>query len=206
MASLEGKAIADMRTPPKLWLRFVDDVLAIIKKNLAKEILDHLNRQDPNIVFTMDLEENGRLPYLDSMIHCSNHKLTTTVYRKPTHTDRYLPYDSHHPRSAKCSVVDSLLKRAEDVITSEPEKGAESHRIELALKTWERLSTIFHHGKAYPLPNKKNPRNQQNNPLAKRSVSPLFMAQLKPFSACCALLTSELCGNLTHGSGAYSTD
>ena len=76
---------------PKLWLRFVDDVLAIIKKNLAKAILDHLNRQDPNIVFTMELEENGRLPYLDSMIHRSDRKLTTTVYRKPTPTDRYLP-------------------------------------------------------------------------------------------------------------------
>ena len=57
MASLEEKAIADMRTPPKLWLRFLDDILAIIKKNLAKEILDHLNRQDPNIVFTMELDE-----------------------------------------------------------------------------------------------------------------------------------------------------
>ena len=82
----------------------------------------------------MELEENGRLPYLDSMIHRSDRKLTTTVYRKPTHTDRYLPYDSHHPRSAKCSVVASLLKRAEDVITSELEKEAESHRIELELK------------------------------------------------------------------------
>ena len=162
MASLEEKAIADMRTPPKLWLRFVDDVLAIIKKNLAKAILDNLNRQDPNIVFTMELEENGRLPYLDSMIHRSDRKLTTTVYRKPTHTDRYLPYDSHHPRSAKCSVVDSLLKRAEDVITSEPEKGAETHRIELALKRNgypQSFITARHFHRQT-----KIPRNQQNNP------------------------------------------
>ena len=32
-------------------------------------------------------------------------KLETDVYRKPTHTDKYLSYDSHHPVSHKRSVA-----------------------------------------------------------------------------------------------------
>ena len=35
-------------------------------------------------------------------------QLTTSVYRKPTHTDQYLAYDSHHPRSVKRGIVKCL--------------------------------------------------------------------------------------------------
>ena len=37
------------------------------------------------------------------------------VYRKPTHTDKYLSINSHHPRSHKKSVVTTLFQRAENL-------------------------------------------------------------------------------------------
>ena len=42
-------------------------------------------------------------------------KLETDVHRKPTHTDKYLSYDSHHPVSHKRSVAKTLLQRAESL-------------------------------------------------------------------------------------------
>ena len=42
-------------------------------------------------------------------------KLETDVYRKPTHTDKYLSHDSHHPVSHKRSVAKTLLQRAESL-------------------------------------------------------------------------------------------
>jgi hypothetical protein len=42
-------------------------------------------------------------------------KLETDVYRKPTHTDKYFSYDSHHPVSHKRSVAKTLLQRAESL-------------------------------------------------------------------------------------------
>ena len=44
---------------------------------------------------------------------CQTGKLETAVYRKPTHTDKYLSYNSHHPVSHKKSVAKTLLQRAE---------------------------------------------------------------------------------------------
>ena len=58
---------------------------------------------------TMETEKDNSIPFLDtSVIRDSNGLLTTSVYRKPTHTDQYLAYDSHHPQSVKCGIVKCL--------------------------------------------------------------------------------------------------
>ena len=44
-------------------------------------------------------------------------RVTTSVYRKPTHTEQYLAYDSHHPRSVKRGIVKCLYERAKGLVT-----------------------------------------------------------------------------------------
>ena len=39
------------------------------------------------------------------------------VYRKPTHTDQYLAYNSHHPQSVKRGIVKFLYDRAKRLVT-----------------------------------------------------------------------------------------
>ena len=43
---------------------------------------------------------------------------STTLYRKPTHTDLYLQWDSNHTVSSKYSVVGSLHHRAQTICSS----------------------------------------------------------------------------------------
>ena len=60
----------------------------------------------PNVKFTLELEDNNLLAFLDVYVKRTvNSKLWTTIYQKPIHTDRYLQFDSHHPLHHKLAVA-----------------------------------------------------------------------------------------------------
>ena len=71
-----------------LWLRYVDDTFTAVHKDEIDTFHEHLNRQNPHIQFTKEIEENGKIPFLDCLVSRDENKLRTTIYRKPTHTDR----------------------------------------------------------------------------------------------------------------------
>ena len=53
--------------------------------------------------------------------------LETSVYRKPTHTDKYIAFDSHHPICHKKSVAKTLLRGA-DCLPSPLDSKAEERK------------------------------------------------------------------------------
>ena len=111
-----------MVTNPSLWLRYVDDMYAIMEKTEVEPFYDYLNTISTSIKFTKELEKSGQLAFLDvSIQQMEDGSLATCVYRKPTHTDRYLQYSSHHPVNQKVSVARTLFSRA-NTITSNNEK------------------------------------------------------------------------------------
>ena len=60
----------------------------------------HLNSQHPSIQFTMEEEKDHKIAFLDVLVTRNGDRLATSVYRKPTHTDRYIPFNSnHHPKT-----------------------------------------------------------------------------------------------------------
>ena len=71
-----------------------------------------LNAVDPKISFTVETENNGQISFLDTLITRKNEAVTIGVYRKPTHTDRYLDFNSHHELKHKISTASTLLNRA----------------------------------------------------------------------------------------------
>ena len=65
-----------------------------------------VSSQQPTIRFTMETEKESKIAFLDTSVSREpDGHLTTSVYRKPTHTDQYLAYDSHHPQSVKRGIV-----------------------------------------------------------------------------------------------------
>ena len=100
----------------------MDDTFVIHKEANKQGFLQHINSVDPAIKFTVeDNKEDGSIPFLDTIVKPeADGSLSTTVYRKPTHTDQYLQWDSHHHLSAKYSVIHTLSHRA-STVCSKPE-------------------------------------------------------------------------------------
>ena len=44
----------------------------------------------------MEEESNGELAFPNTLLKRNNGEISVLVYRKPTHTDQYLHYSSHH--------------------------------------------------------------------------------------------------------------
>jgi len=57
------------------------------------------------------------------------------VYRKPTHTDQYLHFQSHHPIHHKSGVVRTLMDRKDTLVSTEDDKDREELHIRNALKS-----------------------------------------------------------------------
>ena len=55
------------------------------------------------------------------------------VYRKPTHTDRYLDFFSHHPSCHKRSVVNTLLLRSRNIPSTSKGKREETRWVKAVL-------------------------------------------------------------------------
>ena len=87
------------------WGRYVYDVISAISGNEAERLLSHLNSVEPSIQLTLEREKDRHLPFLDLNVYIGEQgNLETSVYRKPTHTEKYLAFDSHHPICHKKSV------------------------------------------------------------------------------------------------------
>ena len=81
-------------------------------------MLQYLNSIDPHIKFTIEQpNKEGGIPFLDTFPKPQGEGIAVSVYRKPTHTDRYLDFNSSHPISAKRAVVRALMDRAENVFS-----------------------------------------------------------------------------------------
>ena len=77
-----------------------------------QSFLDNLNNQRDSIKFTMEEEQDNSIAFLDVLVRREGQKVSTSVYRKPTHTDRYLNFHSHHHPKVLVGVVRCLRNRA----------------------------------------------------------------------------------------------
>ncbi|XP_065213372.1 uncharacterized protein LOC135840674 [Planococcus citri] len=135
MEKFEEKALETATLKPKIWLRYVDDVFAIWQhgRDKLQEFIQHLNSIHLAIKFTVEEEKNNELAFLDVKLHReTGKKLQHNVYRKPTHTNKYIRADSHHHPAQKKGVIHTLAKRARIVCHEE--------NLEQEL---EELTTIF---------------------------------------------------------------
>ena len=71
----------------------------------------------------MKPKSNSSIPFLDTnIIQKQDGTIKLCIYRKPTHTNQYLQFQSHHPLHQKLGVVRTLLDRKDTIVTKEEDR------------------------------------------------------------------------------------
>ena len=102
---------------PRPYRRFVDDTFSLVEsRDSAVKFLHCLNDLHPGVLkFTMEGEEERRLPFMDVLVRREQNRFTTSVYRKPTFTGLYTRWDSYCPTSRKIALIRSITQRAKKI-------------------------------------------------------------------------------------------
>ncbi|KAJ8912099.1 hypothetical protein NQ315_005435 [Exocentrus adspersus] len=183
MEHFEETYVKSYINKPKIWWRYVDDVFSIWphgQDNLT-DFLNFLNNIEPTIKFTLELEENNKLPFLDVMISKNteiNSNFQTNVYRKKTNTNRYLNFNSNHHLSIKKGVIKSLYDRAKLVSSNVNFFNQEKDHIKNILK--ENTYPINLVDRAFlQIENPSHNNQQRQNPVANMTIFPGISEKLK---------------------------
>ena len=98
---------------PIVYRQFVDDTFLLFQsKDHVEKFRNYLNKQHENIKFTLEIEKNGSLSFLDVKISRENNKFVTSVYRKPTFTGVFTNFESFIPDIYKRGLIETLLHRS----------------------------------------------------------------------------------------------
>ena len=107
------------------WLRYVDDVLVVVPEDVClDEKLRNLNQVEEKIQFTIERENDRKIPFLDTLIMRCGSGVKFSVYRKPTNKEDYVHYLSGHSERVKSGIVIGFFLRAfricsDDFLTEE---------------------------------------------------------------------------------------
>ncbi|XP_044757815.1 uncharacterized protein LOC123315969 [Coccinella septempunctata] len=95
------------------WFRYVDDILIawIGSEEELREFHNWLNGLHLNINFTLELESDREINFLDLTIRRQQNKLTFSIYRKPTQTSTKISKTSCHYMGHKMAVFNSNINR-----------------------------------------------------------------------------------------------
>ena len=116
----------------------------------------------------MEPTQQGSLPFLHTLVTIEqDNTFSTSVYRKSTHTDQYLHWDSNQHIKAKQSVFNTLAHRAKVVSSPQDKLDRELQHIKTALKQCQfpdwALNHWHHKFTNLSQPNNSNTTTTNNN-------------------------------------------
>ena len=118
MAEFALHMIEQNITVPKLYLRYVDDTLAIFdNENQATNFLHKINSFHPSLQFTMEKPTNNSINFLDMTVYIENNTLHTKWYLKPTNNHIYTHRHAYSPNTYKNNAIKALYIRSQKLTT-----------------------------------------------------------------------------------------
>ena len=155
-----------------LWMT----LFVILETEHKEKFFQHINAIEEKIQFTVEnTRADGSIPFLDTLITAkSDGSLSTSIYRKPTHTNQYLQWDSHHAIANKYSVINSLLHRAKNICSNQEQLEEELTHIDRVLSACKYPSWAIKRMKiknSTPKTSRSNNQNNRSNNINKSSIT-----------------------------------
>lgn len=92
--------------------KYVDDIICSVPEEGVDEILNIFNNYNSHIQFTVERENDKRVPFLDTqLIRRPDNTIILDWYIKPTSSGRYINYNSHHTEKMKINLVLAMKNR-----------------------------------------------------------------------------------------------
>ena len=118
MVELQRSVIPGLANKLNNWKRYVDDTICYIKVDSIDYVLSKLNNFHKNIQFTVEVEKEGRISFLDVLMIRDKNNIETTVRRKSTNNNVYLNWTSQAPNKWKIGTLRILVGRAYDICST----------------------------------------------------------------------------------------
>lgn len=101
---------------PLCFLRYVDDIFVLFKSaDHVDGFHQFINSRHPRMNFTVEVEQENCLPFLDVNVTRLGSNFVTSVFRKPTFSGVYTHYDSFIPEVYKHNLLSTLLFRSHTI-------------------------------------------------------------------------------------------
>ena len=119
MAKLERNIIPTLSNDILLQKRYVDNNICFIKLTSINKVIETFNSYHTNIKFTIGIESENKISFLDVLLMRSNSLISTKVYRKNTNTDIYINWKSFALNNWKWGTVKTLVTKAFDICSTD---------------------------------------------------------------------------------------
>jgi hypothetical protein len=135
---LENNRIYDILVESNIivYFRYVDDILVVYNEDITNihNILDQFNKISSGLIFTLELEHNKQINFLDLTLTRLPQKIHVNIYRKPTTTDVLIPQDSCHPQEHKMAAAKYFVNRVSTYIIDITDKQKELKTVKQILQ------------------------------------------------------------------------
>ncbi|XP_055605165.1 uncharacterized protein LOC129753371 [Uranotaenia lowii] len=106
------RALKKLPFPIPIIHKYVDDLFLVIPEDQCELVLEIFNQQEERLQFTMEKENENRLPYLDMVVvRDPNQMLKTEWFIKPIASGRMLNWHSCHQLKHKLNVANNFIDR-----------------------------------------------------------------------------------------------
>ena len=128
MGKLESEFLRTQDIKPRVWWRFIGEVLAIWThgEQALCHFIESLNHHHPTIKFTATLSVK-QVMFLGTTVYLKDGQICTDPYTKPTDKHQYHRMDSCHPFHCKAPIPYSQALHLRRICLEEKRISEEEH-------------------------------------------------------------------------------